>query len=70
MSPNDRFRIVTFNTHASDFTGGFIQATPDKVRDQIERIKQIQATAAQRSSMDSIWRINCSIPTAQRVSSW
>lgn len=43
MSPNDRFRIVTFNSHAQDFSGGFLQATPDNVKTAMERIKQIQA---------------------------
>jgi Ca-activated chloride channel family protein len=46
MSPNDRFRIVTFNTRASDFTGGFIPATPENVQAYIERIKLIQASGS------------------------
>jgi Ca-activated chloride channel family protein len=43
MFPQDRFRIVTFNTHAQDFSAGFVPATPENVQSTIERIKQIQA---------------------------
>lgn len=43
MSANDRFRIVTFNDSAHDFTRGFVRATPDKVAHWIGRIKNIQA---------------------------
>lgn len=43
MSSNDRFRIVTFNERAEDFSGGFVQATPENVSNWIERVKQIQA---------------------------
>jgi Ca-activated chloride channel family protein len=43
MSPNDRFRIVTFNERAKDFSGGFIQATPRNVQNWTQRIKQIQS---------------------------
>ncbi len=46
MSPNDRFHIVTFNETAHDFSGGFIQATPDNVRSWIERVKMIQASGS------------------------
>ncbi len=42
MSPNDRFRIVTFNSRAADFSGGFVQATPENVQTYVTRIKQIQ----------------------------
>ncbi len=43
MSPQDRFRIVTFNTGAQDFTGGYIAATPENVQDWIRKVKGIQA---------------------------
>lgn len=43
MSPNDRFNIVTFNNHATDFTGGFVSATPANVQTWIERVKTIRA---------------------------
>lgn len=46
MSANDRFRIVTFDTHASDFTGGFTQATEQNVRETIARLKQVQASGS------------------------
>jgi Ca-activated chloride channel family protein len=43
LSPNDRFRIVTFNNSARDFTGGYITATPEAVSDWVERVKNMQA---------------------------
>jgi len=46
MSPNDRFRIVTFDTRASDLTGGFSQATEENVRTMVERLKQVQASGS------------------------
>ncbi|MGA1871185.1 MAG: VIT domain-containing protein [bacterium] len=43
MSPQDRFRIITFNDHAYDFTNGYIIATPENVRGAIESVKTIRA---------------------------
>jgi len=43
MSANDRFRIVTFNTTAADFTGGYVPASPENVQTWMQRVKQIQA---------------------------
>jgi Ca-activated chloride channel homolog len=43
LHPNDRFRIVTFNTQATDFTGGYITATPANVESWIGRVKMIAA---------------------------
>jgi len=43
MSPEDRFRIVTFNQAASDFTGGYITATPANVQSTLNKVKSIQA---------------------------
>jgi Ca-activated chloride channel homolog len=43
MSANDRFRVITFSNKASDVTGGFIQATPENVREWGSRIKSIPA---------------------------
>ncbi len=43
MSGNDRFRIVTFNERAAEFTNGFVPATPDNVKTWISRVKNIQA---------------------------
>ena len=44
MSPNDRFRIITFNNSATDLTGAHIPATPENVRMWIERVKSLQAS--------------------------
>ena len=44
MGGNDRFNVVTFNDRASDFTGGFVAATPDNARAWIERVKGMQAS--------------------------
>ncbi|MGA1791250.1 MAG: VIT domain-containing protein [bacterium] len=43
MSPLDRFRIITFDSRAYDFTGGYIPATPENVYSAIEGIRTIQA---------------------------
>ncbi len=43
MSPADRFRIVTFNDTARDFTHGFIDATPENVSNVLSTLKQINA---------------------------
>ena len=43
LSPNDRFRIITFNDRASDFTSGYITATPESVAAWIERVKTLSA---------------------------
>lgn len=43
MSPNDRFKIVTFNNHADDMTQGFVSATPENVQRWIEKVKGIQS---------------------------
>ncbi len=43
MSPNDRFRIVTFDDRARDFSGGYVQASPENVRQAIEAVKRIEA---------------------------
>jgi Ca-activated chloride channel family protein len=43
MSPNDRFRIITFNQNARDFSGGYITATPANVQGMLARIRSIQA---------------------------
>ncbi len=43
MDPNDRFRIVTFNNSAADFTGGYIRATPEAVQQWIASVKGLQA---------------------------
>jgi len=43
LSPNDRFRIVTFNDEGHDFTGGYVQATDANVRTFIDQVKLIRA---------------------------
>jgi Ca-activated chloride channel family protein len=43
MSPSDRYRIVTFNERAHDFSGGFIEASPANVQRSLNRLNAIQA---------------------------
>lgn len=43
MSPQDRFRIVTFNNTATDFTSGYITATPANVQSVLSKVKSISA---------------------------
>ncbi|MCP4451124.1 MAG: VWA domain-containing protein, partial [Planctomycetes bacterium] len=43
MHDEDRFRIITFNNTANDFTNGYVQATPANVQSMLERIKAIRA---------------------------
>ncbi len=43
MSPQDRFRIITFNTRAEDFSSGYITATPGNVRKMVNKVKTIEA---------------------------
>lgn len=42
LSPADRFAIVTFDDAPRDFSGGFVNATPENVTSWIERIKGLQ----------------------------
>ena len=42
MSPNDRFRIITFDSGARDMTGGYVAATPENVQSWITRVKALQ----------------------------
>ena len=41
--PNDRFRIITFNDRARDFTKGYIDASSEAVQRWITNVKSIQA---------------------------
>ena len=43
MSPADRFRIVTFNNKAEEFSGGYLQATEENVQHMITKVKAIMA---------------------------
>jgi len=42
MKKGDRFRIVTFNTSARDLTGGWRDATPEKVRQTIKIVEKLR----------------------------
>lgn len=41
MNSEDRFRIITFNNSATDFTNGYISATPSNVEDVLRKVKNI-----------------------------
>ena len=43
MSPNDRFRVVTFNNDVDDLTSGFIQAEEGNVQRVIAQLKGLTA---------------------------
>ncbi|MCK5173601.1 MAG: VWA domain-containing protein, partial [Planctomycetes bacterium] len=43
MKPEDRFRIVTFNNSACDFTRGYISATPSNVEGVLKSVRSISA---------------------------
>jgi len=43
MGTQDRFRIVTFESTASDLTHGFIPATPESLRSWTDRVTALQA---------------------------
>ncbi len=43
MSPNDRFRIVTFNNSAQDFSSGYQNATGANVQSILAKIKTLNA---------------------------
>ncbi len=42
MSPNDRFKLITFNNSAKDLTRGFITATPQNVEKWIRNVRKIK----------------------------
>ncbi len=43
MNSNDRYRIITFNNTANDFTSGYIQATKENINQTIASINSIVA---------------------------
>ena len=43
MSPNDRFKLITFNNNAKDLTGRFVPASPENVQQWIRNVHQIKA---------------------------
>ena len=44
LTPNDRFRVVTFNNNAKDITGGYVTASPENVQKYLEVIGNIQSS--------------------------
>ncbi len=42
MKPEDRFRIILFNSSARELTNGFVNATPEKIRSYSEQISQMR----------------------------
>ena len=46
MSPEDRFRIVTFSSQASDLTGGWLNATPENVTHTLRQIGNLQTNGS------------------------
>lgn len=46
MSPNDRYRIVTFSTSAADLTGGWKQADEANVRQTLKQIAALQSNGS------------------------
>lgn len=42
MNPNDRFRIVLFNTNAKELTSGFVTATPGNVERYTQAVAQVK----------------------------
>ncbi|MBN2703315.1 MAG: VWA domain-containing protein [Pontiellaceae bacterium] len=43
MSPNDRFKLITFNDKATELTRSYVQASPENVQDWIARTRNIKA---------------------------
>lgn len=46
MSPQDRYRIVTFSTRASDLTKGWKTATPENVEKTLKQIANLQTSGS------------------------
>lgn len=42
MSPNDRFKLITFNNRAKDLTRGFVSASPGNVGNWIRKVREIK----------------------------
>ncbi len=47
LNPADRYRVVTFNTSASELTRGWVVATPENVQ---QTVRQVEALAASGST--------------------
>jgi Ca-activated chloride channel family protein len=43
LNPQDRFRIVTFNDHARDLTGGYLAATPANTAHWLQQARALQS---------------------------
>jgi Ca-activated chloride channel family protein len=43
MEPNDRFRVITFNNGAQDFSGGYKNATPANVKSILGKLSSLKA---------------------------
>ena len=43
MTPEDRFRVVTFNDRAQDVSNGYLQATEDNINRMISRLEKLNA---------------------------
>lgn len=43
MTPNDRFKLITFNNRAQDLTRGFVPASPENVHQWIQKVQKIDA---------------------------
>lgn len=43
LRPNDRFRIVTFNDRGRELTSGYVNATPEAVRQWLAKVAVLQA---------------------------
>ncbi|GGK67536.1 VIT and vWA domain-containing protein [Amphritea balenae] len=42
LQPQDRFKIVLFNSRTTDFTQGFISATPEQITPLLQQLEQYQ----------------------------
>ncbi|MHC4385997.1 MAG: VIT domain-containing protein [Planctomycetota bacterium] len=43
MNPNDRFRVITFNNGARDFSGGYQNATPGNIQSILGKLSSLKA---------------------------
>jgi len=43
MRPQDRFRVIAFNNGASEITHGWVAATPENIRRELEKVSRISA---------------------------
>lgn len=41
LKPQDRFRLVTFHSNAQEMTPGYVDATPDNVKDYLQRLDNL-----------------------------